>query len=243
MTEVPPPPATTRPSHLDAERTVAFTEHHHWVDSDELLYPRFELVLPGDMIHRRHFSADIRVPARGKPRNTTDCRGGEVHWRRSESLCVDVKMSSSLLGVSPGASGNKQPAWGSPLRSVAPAPAAPNLLYYGLLLSGCARSVAPRAPPATILTTVTGRNSARAFNLLLQNVPTHKTSLACRFAYQKNHKTKNPSKLSMFFSIFLWFLSQTLASFFSFVFSFLVCCCFHSFVLCWLFILLDFLDI
>lgn len=41
--------------YLDAERAVAFTENHHLVGVDQLLYSGFQIVLPGFAVDGRHF--------------------------------------------------------------------------------------------------------------------------------------------------------------------------------------------
>lgn len=46
--------AKARP-YLHAERAVAFTENHHLVGVDELLYSGFEIILPGFVVDWRHF--------------------------------------------------------------------------------------------------------------------------------------------------------------------------------------------
>lgn len=46
--------AKPRP-YLHTERAVAFTENHHLVGVDELLYSGFEIILPGFGFDGRHF--------------------------------------------------------------------------------------------------------------------------------------------------------------------------------------------
>lgn len=46
--------AKPRP-YLHTVRAVAFTENHHLVGVDELLYPGFEVILPGFVFDGRHF--------------------------------------------------------------------------------------------------------------------------------------------------------------------------------------------
>lgn len=41
--------------YLHTVRAVAFTENHHWVGVDELLYLGFEIILPGLVFDGRHF--------------------------------------------------------------------------------------------------------------------------------------------------------------------------------------------
>lgn len=42
-------------AYLDTVRTVGLAENHHFVGVNELLYPRFELILPGVVLDGRHF--------------------------------------------------------------------------------------------------------------------------------------------------------------------------------------------
>lgn len=48
-------PSTKRTTYPDTKWTVAFTENHHFIGVNKILYPRFEFILPSVIFDGRHF--------------------------------------------------------------------------------------------------------------------------------------------------------------------------------------------
>lgn len=90
--EVPdqtPPPL--RP-YLHTERAVAFTENHHCVGVDELLYSGLEIVLPGLVLDGRHFGDKLNLPAKASVERWT-IRRTPRPLNHSRSLLIGVTIS------------------------------------------------------------------------------------------------------------------------------------------------------
>lgn len=75
-------------TYLDTIWTVAFTENHHLVGVDELLYSRPELSLPGVSIDGRHFAGAGAGTAR-----IDGWLGNHWNWNLSLSVCTDMSVS------------------------------------------------------------------------------------------------------------------------------------------------------
>ena len=46
---------STKRTYPDTKWTVAFTENHHFIGVNQILYPRFEFILPSVIFDGRHF--------------------------------------------------------------------------------------------------------------------------------------------------------------------------------------------